>query len=66
MSLPMSIFSLPLAVRATCYGEDVSILMSLDIMGHIRGCMSNGDVVFKDLNQENDGYWFWLGSEMMC
>jgi hypothetical protein len=57
-------FSLCLLLdRATCYGEDALILMLLDIMGHI--CLHE-DIVFKDLNQEHGGYWFWFGSKMMC
>jgi hypothetical protein len=40
--------------------------MPLDIMEHIRDCMLDGDVVFKDLSQEHGGYRFGFGAKMMC
>jgi hypothetical protein len=43
-----------------------SLTMPLDIMEHIRDCMLDGDVVFKDLSQEHGGYRFGFGAKMMC
>jgi hypothetical protein len=41
-------------------------LLPLNMVGCICGCMLNGEVVFKHLSQQHDGYQSVLGHKMVC